>query len=276
MARKSGELIPVGLRYAIKQALATTHTSDEIEELFAASGFEVPEDEFRFDAPNRVDLLDGLHRRISFADRNQAERYLAMVGRALNDLDHTQRSKRWGDPEAEGGQSRIVAELADAGIERANDGSWVLPDGIRLGRVDEFEAAIGIAARQLARHDAEPEELIGAGKDLVEGAIKGALRLLAVPFDEKGKIPDLAALLHDHLTTDATTLGPTKAAQNPALNMLRAVPQNIASIRNAVGTGHPHAGDRPPHRLGVFVAESAIVYARFISACLAELNAPWH
>ncbi len=276
MARKPGELIPVGLRYAIKQVLATTHTSDEIEELFAASGFEVPEDEFRFEAPNRVDLLDGLHRRISFADRHQAERYLVVVGRALNDLDHMQRSKRWGDPEAEGGQTRIIAELADAGIKRADDGSWVLPDGIRVSRVDEFEESIGLAARQLARHDAEPEELIGAGKDLAEGAIKAALGLLAVPFDEKGKIPDLAALLHDHLTRRAVTLGPTKAAQNATLNMLRAIPQNMASIRNAVGTGHPHAGDRPPHRLGVFVAESAIVYARFISACVADLYAPWH
>jgi hypothetical protein len=133
----------------------------------------------------------------------------------------------------------------------------------------------------LERSDGEPEEKVGAAKELVEATVKHALAALDEPHMADADLPELAGVLHKRLRLTPRAIAPTtKGAETMVeiLGGLTQIPHGLAQLRNeGYGTGHGRAsrisGIRPRH--ADLAARAAIAYASFVLETIADPEAPW-
>jgi hypothetical protein len=143
------------------------------------------------------------------------------------------------------------------------------------------ESGIRLAISSLERPDAEPEERVGAAKELVEAAVKFALDELREPYGPHDDLGVLAKRAHARLRVDPSGVAPTTKGAETILRILgglAAIPSGLSELRNAgYGTGHGRgrriAGIRPRH--AELAARAAIAYATFILDTLQDPDAPW-
>ncbi len=78
------------------------------------------------------------------------------------------------------------------------------------------ESGIRLAMTRLERSDAEPEEKVGAAKELVESTVKHALAELGEVHDPNDDIPTLAKALHRRMRLDPRSIAPATCPQRHA------------------------------------------------------------
>jgi hypothetical protein len=252
------------------------YTANEIAELFLVEGFRRAMVFTPTASGARRQEADAFHAAIDFTSADDVERYLHVVERILEDHDTSEGRER---------RDRLLKVLTRAGIALDAKGRLRLPPpplaaSARLAAMPS-ESDIRLHARRLERLDQEPEELVGAAKELVEATAKFVLLELGEPV---GESEDLAALskralvcLKLHPQTIAPT---TKGAEvmQKLLGGLAQVAGGLAELRNmGYGTGHGRgrriSGIKPRH--AEFAARAAVAYATFVLDTLADPAAPW-
>lgn len=279
--RAPNDLIPRALRAEVQTAMANNYPLAKIHQLFMVEGFELPPNFEQPGESQRRALVAAFESTIDFTLADDAEGYLRVIDRLLEELSDTYRAQSWAS--AYEGRERILRELDRAGIDPSAE-PLHLPSTL-IGSLSlaaaPTESGIRLAITRLQRSGAEPEEKVGAAKELVEATIKYALVALAEAYDPHGDISDLSKQLHKRLLLDPKAIAPTIKGSETIVGILRAltqVPQGLAALRNqGYGTGHGQAkrisGIKPRH--ADLAARSAIAYASFILDTLADPEAPW-
>lgn len=258
------------------------YTLAQIHQLFEVEGFGLPVD---FELPmsaQRRRTVEAFERAIDFGSPDDAEAYLRVVERLLDELGDTYQATSHGW--AYDGRERIQRELRRTGIVADDLGRLQLRSRVTSSQAlagAPTESGIRLAITRLDRPGGEPEEAVGAAKELVEATIKYALSELAETFDSAGDIPALAKQLHKRLRLDPKAIAPTTRGADSIVRILSGltqVPHGLAELRNeGYGTGHGQAkrisGIKPRH--AELAARSAIAYASFILDTLTDPAAPW-
>jgi hypothetical protein len=258
------------------------YTLTRIRQLFQVEGFALPRD---FELPlsaQRRSTAEAFERAIEFGSPDDAEAYLHVVERLLDELGDTYQATSLGW--AYDGRERILRELRRAGIVADDKGRFQLPSRVTSSQAlvgAPTESGIRLAITRLHRPGGEPEEAVGAAKELIEATIKYALSSLGETFDSNDNIPALAKQLHKRLRLDPKAIAPTTRGADTIIRILGGltqVPLGLAELRNeGYGTGHGQAkrisGIRPRH--AELAARSAIAYASFILDTLTDPAAPW-
>lgn len=273
----SSDLIPAGVRAEVADTMSQ-YTLAEIGRLFEPEGFSLPAD---FELPQsamRRGKVAGYESSIDFASLDDAEAYLRVLERLLDQLSDT------GTPWSGTARDRLLRMLLRAEIRLDDHGR------LRASRhpvtssslsAAPSESGVRLAMTRLERSDAEPEENVGAAKELVEACIKFALLELGETFDAGTDVPALAKQLHKRLKLDPRAIAPTARGAETIVRLLAGltqIPQGLAELRNeGYGTGHGQAkrisGIKPRH--ADLAARAAIAYASFVLDTVADPDAPW-
>lgn len=276
------ELLPKGLREVVVET-SGSYVLNDIHRIFRSEGFELPHGFEPSQGQMRRSTAAAFTDQIDFASIDDVERYLRVVERLMDLLESSlaaSATSTWATD-----RLRVIRrELQRAGVEEAEGGRLTLARGVPIGgalAAAPSWSGIHLAIRRLERSDAEPEERLGAAKELVEATIKHALTDLSESFDADGDIPSLAKQLHKRLKLDPRGVAPTTRGAETITRLLGGltmIPSGLAELRNeGYGTGHGRAkriaGLRSRH--ADLAARAAIAYASFIMDTLLEENAPW-
>lgn len=175
-----------------------------------------------------------------------AEAHLQVVRHILARLRQEEVDANWPNEKAgpQAARERIEHELARARIESGADGGLVLPNSATAGpslAEAPTESGIRLALSQLGQTNSEPEQRIGAAKDLVEAVIKFALDQLGEIYDPKEKLPALAKQLHKRMRLTPESVAPTTEGADVLVRILGSIttiPQCLAELHNlGYGTG---------------------------------------
>ena len=278
MEQRRRELIPLAVRYAVRDTVGGwgLYSVAKIAELFEVEGFRPASQYKPTSSGARREEADRFHAAIDFTSPEQVGRYLRVVERILDDHDN------------DDGRSRheyLTKVLGRAGIAPDSKGRLKLPApalaaSARLASMPS-ESGIRLHVERLQRLDQEPEELIGAAKELVEATAKFVLLELG---EEVGDHEDLAALSKKaliRLKLHPETIAPTTKGADVMTRLLGGLAQvagGLAELRNmGYGTGHGRgrrvSGIKPRH--AEFAARSAVAYATFVLDTFADEDAPW-
>jgi hypothetical protein len=275
------DLLPVAVRTEVSTA-ASSYTLAEIRALFASEGFREPDGYELTDGMMRKSLVAGIHETIDFTSAIDVDRYLRVVERVLETLEDTQ--KRTTHPWASETRSKILRELKRAGIGPNHDQRLLLPSRIAASgtlRSAPGESGIRLAIGALERSGMQPEERIGAAKELVEATIKFALDELNEPFGAADDVGTLAKKLHARLRLSPAGVAPTVKGADTIVRILGGltnIPSGLAELRNAgYGTGHGQSrrisGIKERH--AELAARAAITYSSFMLDTIDDPDAPW-
>jgi len=278
---RPGDLIPAIVRAEVTNGLAE-YSLAKIEQWFATGRFRAPEDLDLGQGQMRRTLVAAIDATIDFGAPEQAQRYLNVVERFLDQLEDTAASTT--HPWASDTRRKILRELARIDITPDIRGRLLLPSRFTSSRTlanAPDESGIRLAITMLERSDAAPEERIGSAKELIEATVKFALDELGEAYGPAEDLGALAKRLHARLKVDPAGVAPTaKGAETivRVLGGLWSIPVGIAELRNAgYGTGHGRAtrisGIKPRH--AELAARSAVAYATFILETLRDPDAPW-
>jgi len=273
-ARPAADLVPKSLRFAVRDAVGGWGlTVGRIEDLFRMEGFE-PAAAFEPTASGaRRAAAEQFDTVIDFSSPSQVERYLKVVARVLDDLDNDDlRAKH----------EVLTRELARADIERDDRGRLRLRrPPLVMSMSVPVESDIRLQLDRLERLDQEPEEMIGAAKDLVEAVAKHVLDALHEPIPTGDDVVALskAALAKLKLTPDA--IAPTAKGADTMVRVLGSLGQvagGVEALRHLYGTGHGRARRTAglQRRHAELAARSAGAYAAFVLDTLYDEAAPWH
>lgn len=275
------DLIPAAVRSEVANALAQ-YTLGEIRQWFATEGFHPPDGLDLGQGQMRRTLVAAIDETIDFSSPGQAQRYLLVVERVLEQLGDTARKTE--HPWASETSRKILRELARADIRPDVNERLLLPTRVATSRSlaeAPDETGIRMAIGALDRPGMEPEERVGAAKDLVEATIKFALDELDEIYLPAEDIGPLAKRLHGRLKVDPASVAPTAKGAETIIRILGGlanIPTGLAELRNAgYGTGHGRArrisGVKDRH--ADLAARAAIAYATFILETLHDTEAPW-
>ncbi|MBI3748373.1 MAG: abortive infection family protein [Chloroflexi bacterium] len=230
----------------------------------------------------RRTLVAGIDSTIDFSSPDHIRRYLRVVERVLEQLGDTSRitTHPWAGDTAK----KILRELRRAGVVPDVHERLELPARVGSSRAlaaAPDETGIRLTINALGRTDAEPEERIGAAKDLVEATIKFGLDQLGETYGPRDDIGALAKRLHARLRVDPSGIAPTAAGADTIVRILGGltnIPAGLAELRNAgYGTGHGRArrisGIKDRH--AELAARAAVAYATFLLDTLTDPEAPW-
>jgi hypothetical protein len=134
---------------------------------------------------------------------------------------------------------------------------------------------------RLNRLDQQPEEMIGAAKDLIEATSKAVLLGLGKTFDTDDDVAAVSKRALAELRLHPEAIAPTTKGADTMKRILGGLQQiaiGMAELRNmGYGTGHGHgrrvAGLSERH--AELAARASTAYVAFILATLNEPNAPW-
>jgi hypothetical protein len=276
MATKRPELVPYQVRVAVRNAIGGwgPYKFAEVDELFIGHGFVPTLGEYDQSHGVRANEADKFHAAIDWTDPEQVSRYLHLIEDVLDANSSTDFRPRY---------DALLRVLGRAGLEPDDKGRIRLPappvstlDASRL----PTESDIRLHLARLERLDQEPEEMIGAAKELIEATAKYVMLTLGAPIDPNA---DLGALSKDalaQLNLHPTSLAPTSKgveSMKRVLGGLGQIAAGMAELRNLYGTGHGR-GQRVKGlqaRHAEFAARSAISYAAFVLDTLADPDAPW-
>jgi len=271
------DLIPYQVRNAVRETCGGwgAYKVREIDELFIGHGFVPATGAYDQSHGQRANAVECYHAAIDWTDPDQAEHYLRLIEEVLEDND------------AEGLRERrdhLLKVLARAGMEPDSRGRLHLPAPPPAASLSDSvlpqESDIRLHLQRLQRLDQEPEEMIGAAKELVEATAKYVLVNLDLPVDANADMGELSkqALAQLHLRPES--LAPTSRGVDSMKRILAGLSQiagGMAELRNAYGTGHGR-GTRVSglqRRHAEFAARSAIAYAAFVLDTLGDPVAPW-
>jgi hypothetical protein len=134
---------------------------------------------------------------------------------------------------------------------------------------------------RLERLEQEPEEMIGAAKELVEPTAKHVLLELGEEPPPNADLAALSKLALKKLNLHPEAIAPTTAGAEIMIRILGSLGQTaggLAELRNrGYGTGHG-AGRRIrglARRHAEFAARSAVAYTSFVLDTLQDPDAPW-
>lgn len=276
-----GELIPRRVRQALVEAVGGwgLYSRAQIAELFLNEGFERTEDEAADPTTSGVRRLeaDAFHRKIDFTSVEQVERYLRVIEHVLDDHageGEFERSRR--DP--------LLRTLRRSGIDLDERGRLHLIVGpVAFAGADIPSASdIQLHIDRLARLDQEPEEIIGAAKELVEATVKYVLFETDGAVPEDVDVPALTKLALSRLKLHPTAVAPTSGGATVIIRVLGGLAQigpGLAELRNlGYGTGHGRGARIKglKRRHADLAARSAIAFSAFVLATLQDEEAPWH
>jgi hypothetical protein len=209
---------------------------------------------------------------IDFRSPDQVARYLRVVARILDDLDNDDSRAR---------HEALVRELERSDIARDDRHRLHLrrrPLTVSAGV--PIESDVRLQLERLERLDQQPEEMIGAAKDLVESVAKHTLDALGEPIPTAEDVVALskAALAKLKLVPDA--IAPTSKGAETMIRVLGSLGQvagGIEALRHLYGTGHGRARRTAglQRRHAEFAARSAVTYAAFVLDTLYDDAAPW-
>ncbi len=278
MQGKRRELIPYQVRAGVRDMCRgwEGYSLREIDELFTSHGFEpnlaAPYDSRLGQRPNEAARFQT---GIDFCDPEQVDRYLRLVEEMLEDTDNDGLRVR---------RDRLVKVLRRAGFEIDDKGRVALPPLPPSATLDQSvlptESDIRLQLRRLERLDQEPEEMIGAAKELIEASAKYVLLELKIAIDPNADFGELSkrALAELHLRPES--LAPTGKGVESMKRVLAGLSQiagGMAELRNQYGTGHGR-GSRVgglQTRHAEFAARAAVAYAAFVLETLSDPTAPW-
>jgi hypothetical protein len=278
MADRRRELVPLAVRYAVRDALGGWggFTVGEINDLFRVEGFELAAEFVPTSGGVRTQEAEAFHAAIDFTSPDQVSRYLRVVETILDEYDNDQGRER---------HDRLAKALRRAGIERDSKGRLKLPApalaaSARLAGMPS-ESDIRLHVERLERLDQEPEELIGAAKELVEATAKFVLMELGEEIGNKEDLPALSKRALQRLHLHPNAIAPTARGAEVMVKILAGLGQvaaGLAELRNmGYGTGHGQ-GRRVSglaQRHAEFCARSAVAYATFMLDTLEDPLAPW-
>ncbi len=277
----SAEPVPRALRAEVVEA-AGGYTLAAIRGLFEPEGFSLPVDFEPTQGSMRMSMAKAFDESIELRSAEVVAAYLRVVERLIDDLTETAErvDHRWAPDRLR----RIRRELARAGVTTEPDGRLVLVSRLVVSNAlvnAPTESGIRLAMTTLERSEAEPEEKVGAAKELVEATVKHALDELGEAYAPNADLPELARVLHQRLRLAPQSIAPTKRGATTMVRILGGltyIPHGLAELRNeGYGTGHGRAtrisGIRPRH--ADLAVRAAIAYASFILETIADADAPW-
>lgn len=274
------ELIPRDVRVAVIEAAGgwCNYTLREIADLFESQSF--TETAFEPEGSGvRRQLVRAYQEMIDFTDGEQAERYLRLIEVIVDNEEGVE------NDEIEFLLARFMKALRRADIERDARGHFQLP---RRGRVTvplladaPDESGIRLHLERLERLEQEPEEMIGAAKELVEATAKHVLLELGEEVPATADLPALSKLALKKLKLHPEGVAPTAKGAEVMMRVLGSLGQaagGLAELRNlGYGTGHG-AGRRIKgikRRHAEFAARAAIAFTTFVLDTLNDQDAPW-
>jgi hypothetical protein len=281
VAAMTPPLIPPGARAEVENVMKE-FTLAEIGKMYRAEGFELPDGFEPTQGEMRRSTVRAFESTADLTSIDGAHAWLRVVERLLDELEYLGRKVDHQWPEE--ARDRLIRELQRADIHPNERDRLTLPRRNLASpslATAPTESGIRLAIARLERLDAEPEEVVGAAKDLVEATIKHALTELAEPFGPTDDVPALAKKLHQRLRLDPAAIAPTTRGAATILGILGGfarVPHGLAELRNeGYGTGHGQArriaGLRSRH--ADFASRAAVAYATFIIDTLTDPEAPW-
>lgn len=275
------DLVSDAVRVEVADA-ASGFTLAEIRKLFGSEGFRETPDFALPQSQMRAGLVAELEGSIDYTDPATVDRYLRVAERLLDELRLVE--ARTTHPWASECQVRIRRELTRAGFRLEPDGRITKPRRAAVSASlanAPTESGIRLAMTTLERSDGEPEERVGAAKELVEATIKAALAELGETSEPNADLPALAKKLHKRLRLDPKAVAPTAQGADTIVRILSGlsqIPHGLAELRNeGYGTGHGHArrisGIRARH--ADLAVSASTAYAAFILDTMADPEAPW-
>jgi hypothetical protein len=279
--RPPAELIPRGVRQALIDAVGGwgLYTVAEIADLFRVEGFSRTSETTAFPGGARRQEAEAYQADIDFTDVDQVVNYLRVLEKVLD--DHTAAK----DDDTRKRHERLAKALKRADIEADDRGHLRLPAHRALGvpslAAVPTESGIRLQLDRLSRLEQEPEEMIGAAKELVEAAAKHVLLELGEEVPENADLPALSKRALARLKLNPGAIAPTTKGSDVMVRILSSLGQTaggLAELRNlGYGTGHG-AGLRVKglgRRHAEFAARAAIAYTTFVLDTLNDPDAPW-
>jgi hypothetical protein len=285
MAADRTDLIPQRVRTALREAVGGQgiYTLGLIGNLFEAEGFQAAPDTSPGPLPeSRREYCERFHTAIEWTSTDHAQRYLNVVERVIEEYEATIREAAFPAPDYERRVARLRSALAQSGIQ-PDSGRLRLPTTVFAMRMAGVptESDIRMHAVRLARLDQEPEETIGAAKELVEATAKHVLITLRLDVDPKADVSAVSKEALKALKLHRDAIAPTARGADVITKMLAGLQQiavGLAELRNVgYGTGHGR-GTRIPGikaRHAHFVARSAVAYTEMMLDTLHDEDAPW-
>jgi hypothetical protein len=258
------------------------YTLGDIGQWFATEQFQQPAELDLGHGQMRRTLVAAIDSTIDFSAPAEAQRYLRVVERFLEQLADT--AKRTDHPWAQQMGTKILRELARADIVPDARDRLLLPSRVATSRTlasAADETGIRLAITGLERAGIEPEERIGLAKELVEATVKFALDQLGETYSRSADLGDLTKQLHGRLKMDPAGVAPTAKGAATIVRVLGGlanIPAGLAELRNeGYGTGHGRAMRIPgiKERHADLAARSAIAYATFVLDTVNDPGAPW-
>lgn len=278
--RPKPELVPRSVRQAVLEAVGGwgLYSVARIEDLFRNEGFEPAEGVQLESSGQRRQEAELFQAAIDFSSPEQVQRYLRVIEEIIEDHQ--------GDGDFEvARRERLLRALRRADIELDEKGRLHLPVHRDLGSlllIDlPTESDIRLHMSRLSRLEQEPEEMIGAAKELVEATVKHVLLELDGEVPDDRDLPGLSKRALSKLRLHPTAIAPTAKGAEVMMRILegqaRTAP-SLAELRNlGYGTGHGQ-GRRVKglkRRHAELAARSAITFTAFVLDTLHDEDAPW-
>lgn len=245
----------------------------EIEDIFEMYDFvgAIPEESGR---GQRRDAVEGYLDPINWGSRKAAEQFLLVLEHVAADLN---RGDLWA-----GRRDALQGAINRAGLDPDGNGRLRLPSPpvpwIDTSRVPA-EAELRLHLERLERADDEPEELIGAAKDLVEATAQHVLAELGKPPGARDDVRALSKHALRCLGLHPEALAPTTegtSAVKMTLQGLAQIAVGMAELRNEYGVGHGRAHRyRLYERHGELARRAAVAYAAMLVDTMHDPKAPW-
>ncbi len=285
--RRKDDLIPRSVRQAVIEAVGGwgLYTVGQIGELFRAEDFESANEFQPATSGQRRQEAEAFQVEIDFRSSEQVERYLRVVEHILDDHLGDAPSNELTDDARKGRGDKLLRALQRAGVERDEKGRLRLPAHRDLGSLSMIdlpsESDIRLHMSRLSRLEQEPEEMIGAAKELVEATVKHVLLELEGAVPENQDLPGLSKQALSKLGLHPSAIAPTAKGAEIMKRILegqaRTAP-GLAELRNlGYGTGHGQ-GRRVKglkRRHAELAARSAITFSAFVLDTLHDEDAPW-
>jgi hypothetical protein len=255
------------------------YTVAEIADLFSDEGFSRTSETTAFAGGARRQEAEAYQADINYSHPDQVERYLHVLEKVLD--DHADAK----DDDTRKRYERLAKALKRADIAADERGHLRLPAHRALGvpslAAVPTESGIRLQLDRLGRLEQEPEEMIGAAKELVEATAKHVLLELGEELPENADLPGLSKLALAKLRLHPKAIAPTTKGSEVMAKILSSLGQTaggLAELRNlGYGTGHG-AGLRVKglgRRHAEFAARAAIAYTTFVLDTLNDPDAPW-
>jgi hypothetical protein len=279
--RHHPDLVPRSVQQAVIDVVGGwgLYKVAEIADLYRNEDFEPAQDFVATSGGQRRAEAEMYQAAIDFTDPDQVERYLRVVEKILDDHEAA------GDEDSKRRHELLSRALKRADVEPDGRGHLRLPAhrslGVpSLGAIPD-ESGIRLQLARLARLEQEPEELIGAAKELVEATAKHVLMELGEPVPAKADLPALSKLALAKLKLHPKAIAPTVAGAEIMMRILGSLGQTaggLAELRN-LGYGTGHGSERRvaglTRRHAEFGARAAITYVSFVLDTLHDPAAPW-